>query len=198
MPEEISFIVPRKPVPKGSVSGFPVPRSKCEECKPDAPCRRRNCFSGTIVGVQIVDGGGKDLEAWEEMVRMHAREARRAAGWELIHKPAAIEVWFVFLRERPAGHYTSTGALSAEGLRNPVPTTKPDQDKLARAAQDALTGEIVEDDSQVVSSHVGKAFTDARPGLLVRIRQLSRDPDWVVAELTRAGLRAATAQGALL
>lgn len=196
--DEISFMVPRKPVPKGSVNGYPIARGKCEECKPGQRCGRRNCFGGTIVGVSIADGGGKELEAWEGLVRIHATSARNAAGWRLIEKPGAIEVRFVFLRERPDGHLLSSGALSAEGLRNPLPITKPDEDKLARAVQDALTGSIVVDDSQVVSSHVAKAYTAGKPGLLVQIARISREPEWVLEMLRRHGLAAPVTQGALL
>lgn len=205
-PMDIRFFVAGDPVPKGNHDAFPIDRGPCQECKPGKPCRRRNCIGGHVVGTTLTDDGGKALEAWQGLVRVHALSARNAAGARLVERPGALEIWMVFLRARPDTHYTGRGALSAEGLRHGVPTTKPDWDKLARAIGDALTaaskkglaGALAEDDSQIVSAHVAKAYTDRKPGVLIRARQISKDPPWVLEELQAHGFTVPTTQGALL
>lgn len=61
------------------------------------------------------------------------------------------------------------------------PTTKPDVDKMARAALDAMTGVLFADDSQVVSLHVQKEFAGEAqaPGAVFVVR-FGSDllPDW--------------------
>lgn len=48
-----------------------------------------------------------------------------------------------------------------KGTKRMYPVTRPDVDKWARAALDALTGMAYEDDSQVVHLAVGKAYGSA-------------------------------------
>lgn len=52
------------------------------------------------------------------------------------------------------------------------PTTKPDIDKMARAALDALTGVVFADDSQVVSLHAQKEYAGEAqaPGAVFAVR----------------------------
>ncbi len=205
-PLDIRTFIPGDPVPKGNHDGFPIDRGPCRECKPGAPCRARTCFGGRRVGVSITDDGGKELEAWQALVRIHAISARNVAGCRLVERPWAVEVWMIFLRRRPDGHYKGGGALSAEGLRNPLPATKPDWDKLARAVGDGLTsatakglvGAIAEDDAQICVAQVAKVFTAGRPGVIIRARQVSAEPEWVREEMRLLGLAAPVTQGALL
>lgn len=205
-PLDIRFMVPGDPVPKGNHDAFPIDRGPCPECRPGAPCKRRVCFGGRIVGTTVTDDGGKALEAWQGLVRVHAISARNLAGARIVERPGALELWMVFLRRRPDAHYTSRGALSAEGMRHGVPTTKPDWDKLARAIGDAVTeatkkglaGALAQDDSQIAAAQVAKAWTDGRPGVVIRARQITREPAWVQEELVAAGLSVPVTQGALL
>lgn len=211
--DQLRFHVARKPLPKGSMSGFPLMRElckvckparfcpracgACDQCSPEVKCDRRNCFGGKIIGVQITDGGDKPLKEWQELVAAHAKTAREVAKWPVLAKPAAVEIWLVFLVARPESHLTAAGGFNTDGLRHPVPVTKPDWDKLARAACDALTGAVLEDDSQIVGAHTAKTYA-SKPGLLVRIRQITRDPEWVLEELRAAGLPTPVVQGTLL
>lgn len=52
------------------------------------------------------------------------------------------------LHKRPRNHYTTKG-LSAEGNRNPIPTTKPDCDNVLKLVMDALNTHGWDDDKQV-------------------------------------------------
>lgn len=195
---DIRFAVYQRPVPKGNHAGFPIARARCEACKPGKRCGRRNCFGGVIVGVSITDDGGAELKAWEELVRVSAISARNRAAARVVESPGSVEVRLVFLVPRPAGHYTSRGQLSAEGERKPMPSSKPDWDKLSRSTVDGLTGAIVADDAQVTEALVTKVWAP-RAGVLVRARAISRCGDWAVDELAIHGLPAVgAAQGALL
>lgn len=194
-PFDIRFSAPGRVVPKGNHAGFPIARGRCAECKPGAQCRRRNCFGGTIVGVVITDDGGGELEAWEEFAKVKAISARNAAGARIVEPPGALEVRMIFLVTRPQSHFTTKGALSAEGMRRPMPTTKPDWDKLSRSTADALTGALVTDDSQIAIALVAKVW-GIKPGVLIRARTVSEPSDWVAREL--AAHKLSTAQGALL
>lgn len=197
-PLDIRFAVPGIPVPKGNHDAFPIARGRCVACKPGAPCRRRNCFGGTIVGTVVTDSKGGELEAWQQHIKILAMSARNAAGARLVDTPGAIEVRMVFMLERPAGHLTTRGALSADGERRPFPSVKPDWDKLARAVADGLTGAVATDDAQIVIAMVGKVYA-ARAGVLVRARVISEPEPWVLHELAAAGVVTThMAQGALL
>src|ERR1700748_995190 len=135
---DIRFKVEGTPCPKGSMSGFPIDRGPCVDCKPGKPCRSRSCFGGRIVGVSVTDQGGKELEAWQELVFVRAMSARNAAGARPVARPGACEVTMVFVMPRPAGlwHPKRQGELTSEGRARPLPSVKPDIDKLARACLD--------------------------------------------------------------
>lgn len=205
-PLDLRVFVPGDPVPKGNHDGFPIDRGPCQTCKPGAPCRGRGCFGGRRVGVSITDDGGKALEAWQGLVRIHAISARNVAGGRLVERPGAVEVSMVFLRRRPKTHLKEGGGLSSDGMRTPLPSTKPDWDKLARAVGDGLTsatakglvGAIAEDDAQICVAQVAKVFTAGRPGVIIRARQISAPPEWVLAEMRAVGMDVPTTQGALL
>jgi len=65
-----------------------------------------------------------------------------------------------FYRPRPKNHYTSKGELSAEGLRMPKPTTRPDTFKMARSIEDALTGLAYRDDSMICDHVIRKRWCE--------------------------------------
>ena len=209
-PLDIRFFVPGDAIPKGSMSGFPRDAGPCPKCK-GAGCRgSRSCFGGRRVAVAVHDDGDKALEAWQGMVRVHAVSARNAAGARMIERPHAVEVSMVFLRDRPGAHTTTRGALSAEGMRMPLPTVKPDLDKLQRAVGDGLTqatargllGAIAEDDAQICVAQTAKIYAPAgaKPGVIIRARAISTEPAWALAELAALDPRigAPARQGSLL
>lgn len=86
--------------------------------------------------------------------------AEAAAVWNgqpLISEPVSLDVLFVF--SRPKGHYR-TGRFAGM-LRPSAPvwcSTKPDADKLARAIGDALSGQILRDDSLIVEWLIRKVY----------------------------------------
>jgi len=86
------------------------------------------------------------LPQWRQEV---AQAARRAYSGPLIIGPVRLSL--VFYRPRPGGHFgegKNAGKLKPSAPEHPI--KRPDLLKLARAVEDALTGVIWRDDSQVV------------------------------------------------
>lgn len=187
---DVRFVVEGTPVAKGNMSGFPIARGKCCDCKPGKPCRGRSCFSGTIVGVSVTDQGGKELTAWQEMIRVRAISARNAAAQRLVSRPGAVSLSMAFVLARPAGHWRSGGDLSADGRRMWVPTVKPDDDKIARAVADGLTGALAEDDSQFTVTKIAKVYAGQKgwTGVVISARQVYAHEEWVLETMLGLGV----------
>jgi Holliday junction resolvase RusA-like endonuclease len=123
--------------------------------------------------VQIVDAN-PNAKSWKAQVRDTAAEALARAGrMPLIPGPLFLDV--VEYRVRPQGHYTTTGNLSAEGRRKPFPTSAPDRGKTLRALEDALSGVLYFDDSQVVDGRVAKRWGSAAQTVVIVARALDHD-----------------------
>lgn len=91
------------------------------------------------------------------------RDAWRAAGSPYLGDgPVTLEL--VIGTERPAGHWTSRGELSAAGQRVPFPARKPDADNQLKLVGDALNGCMWKDDAQIVEARVVKVWM-SRPDL---------------------------------
>lgn len=68
-----------------------------------------------------------------------------------------------FYRPRPKSHFKADGyTLSATGRRMLYPTGRPDSTKLTRAVEDAMTGIVYRDDSQIVHQIISKRFGTSR------------------------------------
>lgn len=200
---DVRFKVEGTPVPKGSMSGFPIDRGPCSECKPGKPCRSRSCFGGRHVGVSVTDQGGKELEAWQELVFVRALSARNAAGARPVVRPGACEVTMVFVMPRPAGlwHPKREGELSSEGRARVLPSVKPDVDKMVRAVFDGISkAALVEDDAQICVAPIAEVYAGWKgwTGVVVRARQVSSVPAWAVEELAYHCVWQPTAQEELL
>lgn len=99
------------------------------------------------LGTRTTNDNAKTKQ-WE----LHVRAAASALQQPCLARPAGVRLALVFRLARPAG-------LAKRQLHA---TKKPDIDKLARAALDALIGVLVEDDAQVVFLSVQKRY--ALPG----------------------------------
>ena len=84
------------------------------------------------------------------------------AAWERAGEPrldGAVALTVELHVERPAGHFTSRGELSAEGRRHPHPERqKPDADNALKLVMDALNTRAWRDDVQVVRAVVSRAW----------------------------------------
>lgn len=80
-----------------------------------------------------------------------------------------LEVHFIFRMPRLKSHYRTNGELKQNAPSAPI--VRPDALKLARCAEDALTGVCWHDDSQIVVERLVKLYSD-KPGMTVTITPL--------------------------
>lgn len=142
---ELSFTVLGKPQPAGSKRAFAIKRG------------------GVPTGQIAVVDANKNAKSWQQEVRTAARNAllvlweHSALFGDLLDGP--LNVSMVFYCRRPKSHF-GTGRNSEVLKPNApqFPTSKPDSLKLARGTEDALTGVVWHDDSQVVDLDVHKRY----------------------------------------
>lgn len=142
----IEFFVLGSPAPSGSKSGFPFKRK------------------GGGIGVRMVDAC-KRAKPWKTYVAVEAAKVYRGPLFE-----GPLSVHFHFYVVRPMCHHNLSYELNALGKRMPYPTPRPDVLKLTRAVEDALTGVIWKDDSQICQEEISKEYADDRPvGVRVQV-----------------------------
>lgn len=147
----------------------------------------KSAFVNPATGKAIVTESGSAVSkgrkrTWRGDLKDAGRDARRRY-WHLDEPTdAAIEARFVFVRSRSSDQVRSgrhAGVVKdwAAGAR---PVKRPDALKLARAAEDALTGVLWLDDSQIVDEWLHKVFGDdvgldpRAEGLLLIVREARR------------------------
>lgn len=138
----ISFFVPGLTRPKGSKRAFAL--------------KSQGAYTGRVA---LVESAGGPLKAWERQISLIAA-AQRIGSNGLLDGPIKLTLDFVLLR--PASH---------PKRRKTWPIARPDYDKLARSATDALTGIIWRDDSQVVEAHIRKDYGDP-PGVRITVETI--------------------------
>jgi len=133
----ISFTVHGVPVPQGSKRAL-VHRS-----------------TGRAV---VIEQGGARHRDWRADIKAAASDAMYvSAGNRHVMFPGPVGVSVCFTVPKPK---------SAPKTRRTWPGKRPDLDKLVRAVLDAITGEVIADDAQVVTLYCGKVYPgDAMGGL---------------------------------
>jgi Holliday junction resolvase RusA-like endonuclease len=146
MIEVASFFVVGVPQPGGSKRGFYIPKIK---------------------RVIITDANAK-AKPWKDSVAGQAVETYKLPPVE-----GPLELTVIYYLPRPQGHF-KTGKNSNE-LRASAPRypeKKPDVLKLTRSTEDALTGILWRDDSQIVNEKIYKRYVDElhpHPGAAVMV-----------------------------
>jgi crossover junction endodeoxyribonuclease RusA len=110
------------------------------------------------LGASVVDAC-KTTKPWQAVVSSTAMEAncgKALDAWERPLFDGALLATFRFYVPRPKSHYNSKGELKANAPA--FVTKKPDVLKLARAVEDALTGIVYRDDSQIVIENISKHY----------------------------------------
>lgn len=108
-------------------------------------------------GNRIYDTAGSRLTMWREQIAWTARYRYRGAPLE---GPIILSLHFTIRRpQRP---------------RHERPVTRPDLSKLTRAVEDALTGVLWHDDSQIVALIANKNYGDM-PGVRIHARPAGED-----------------------
>lgn len=164
LPSALSFFVPGKPQTAGSKTAIPGARR-----------------DGSLYA-NLLDGGTKKVRdakaAWRGDLRAAAQAEAASRGWSTPGLEVGLELTLTIVRKRVSSHLR-TGAYAGELKDWAVrlrPTARPDTVKLTRAAEDALTGILWRDDSQIVDHLLYKAFGDQvgldalSEGLLVNVR----------------------------
>lgn len=106
-------------------------------------------------------GAREASKSWRQAVETAARDWQAEHPQQLLDEPLRVDI--TFWLPRPA----------SAPKRRVWPDRKPDVDKLARHALDALTGTIWLDDARVCELHVRKRYAvDVPPGATVRIERL--------------------------
>ena len=116
----------------------------------------------------VVDDNKASLKTWEAAIRTEAQRvmAQLTTDGRLTFQGAALAVVVLFLLPRPA-------SISAK--HRPMPTVKPDIDKLARAALDPLTQVLYNDDAQICHLSVEKRYAEGGqvPGCRIVVSELT-------------------------
>lgn len=119
-----------------------------------------------VNGRAVVSDANAKSRPWKQEVAQVAHEAYVKWAESQVSMPGDIallgcplEVQFVFFQPRPKGHYgTGRNAGILKPLAPRFPATRPDVLKLARGVEDALTGVVWRDDSQIVCEHLFKCY----------------------------------------
>lgn len=106
-------------------------------------------------GTNVTDANPK-ARPWKDQIAQHVGEA-----WGVTTPPldGPLKIRFTFYAQRPTGHYGS--GRNSDRLKPsapPYPTSRPDALKLARAVEDALSGILYRDDSQIVTELLEKRY----------------------------------------
>lgn len=144
--KEIKFFVAGIPAPKGSTKSFPFRRK-----------------SGGL-GVSTFNDNPKTVD-WQQRIATEAQAANVPCADQ------AIEIALHFQLPRPKRLKTKKWAA-----RTVPHTTKPDLDKLVRAALDALQGIMYTDDSQVCAIHTTKWYVKGSGSCGVQVHVWPTDP----------------------
>ena len=111
------------------------------------------------VGRGVLVESSKEVGPWRERIALAAHQAMKG------RPPAdgAVIVGLIFIMPRPKS--------LPKSKPTPFATKRPDIDKLARAALDALTTNVIRDDSQVIKLVIHKriAEADETPGVRVQV-----------------------------
>lgn len=150
------FIVPGLAQPGGSKKAFPIYKGKGLQRK----------FVRAVVTED-----GKHTPEWKATVAAFARANYLAEPIIGVPLMLIIEI----IRPRLATHHGSgKNAGLLKSTAPALPITKPDCTKLMRSTEDALTGIIWHDDSQIAMQWVEKRY-GSKPGARIRVYELPQN-----------------------
>lgn len=131
------------------------------------PAGSKRAFINKKTGAPILtDMSGQEGKDWRHDIQAFAQKVYTGAPLE-----GPLQLRVVFRQVRPKGHYgTGRNVRLLKATAPLYPTSKPDCTKLLRGLEDALTGIVWKDDSQIVSQSAWKLYCDEknpRPGALI-------------------------------
>ena len=101
---------------------------------------------------------------WSEAVRMEAIKAM--AGRAPLEGP--VRLTLIFHIKRPKSHMGARGDVKPRHASR-WHTVRPDGSKIARRVEDAMSGVVYQDDSQIVHKTVAKVWTTSRAGVEITV-----------------------------
>lgn len=135
-----------------------------------APGGSKKAFMNPRTNRIVVTDDCKRNGSWMNRVAMFARQAHHGPPME---GPLHLTMTFRFLR--PKGHFRTGKNAGILASRAPeFPIGRPDLTKLIRAAEDALKGIILRDDSQIVQQTCHKGY-GPEAGVWIRVEPFSRE-----------------------
>ena len=139
----LKFFVPGIPAPGGSKTGF---------------------YNKKLSRVMMVPAS-KKTKPWMQAV---AGCVRAEYDGEVLKGPLSVDFQFRFLR--PKSHYGSGRNAGHVKESAPLfPTGRPDRTKVMRSTEDALTGILWKDDSQIVAGDATKIYVERDPGVVIAV-----------------------------
>ena len=126
---------------------------------------KKGIYNARLKRVLIIKAGGQNEENWRQAVSAAALQA-------MGDRPpiaCAVRCDITFVMPRPKGHYRT--GKHADELRENAPTehiNRPDRGKLLRSTEDAMTGIVWRDDSQVCDGRLQKLYGE-RPGAAITV-----------------------------
>lgn len=145
----LSCTVTGIPAPAGSKSAFAI--------------KRGGVYTGKTV---VTDSGGEKTADWKRTVKFFVREHFASQPPE----DGPLGMLLVFMMPRPKGHFRS--GKHAGKLKPTTPQyhcKKPDTTKLVRGVEDAMSGVVWRDDTQIVKQHAVKIWADESPGVFILV-----------------------------
>ncbi len=115
---------------------------------------------------------GKYSKDWMDSVKWFAL---KDYGERTVLLTCPIALTLTFFQRRPKGHYrTGRNAGLLRDSAQQYPVSKPDLTKLTRAVEDALTGIVWKDDSQVIRQDTKKLYCglEDKAGVFIEITRV--------------------------
>ena len=121
--------------------------------------------------VRVIDANPRSAP-WKDEIRHQVGAAYD--GHPLLTGPLALDL--TFYQPRPKGHYgTGRNAGIVKASAPSWPASKPDLLKLARTVEDACTGLLWRDDSQIVHEALSKMYGEPAR-VLIRVDRVVESP----------------------
>lgn len=133
------------------------------------PAGSKRGFVNHKTGAVIVTDANRKAKPWQQEVKAAAMEALEV-DFPILRGP--VELTLTFIRARPKAHFgTGRNSQLVKSSAPAFPITRPDALKLARGVEDALTGLVYADDSQIVDEHLYKRYGES-PRCEIEVREL--------------------------
>jgi len=107
------------------------------------------------LGNGVMVESSKRVKPFRQDVRFAAMDQKLPEGWPM---DAPMKASYRFMFRRPKSHLTGKGALRKGAQMEATSRGLGDIEKLARAASDALSNVLFNDDSQIVDMHISKSY----------------------------------------